>query len=153
MNDEIQTGARLDDLDIDAMRRSLREDARLLRCAATTYDPHMQRADVRLMYDRFEPRRVRPPDHRRELFPVQIVTRYESLQTGAHEQVGGEFVRDVQAEVADERPGHGEEEDARADCPRRLSPQELTPGATDRGDLPRVHLGQTLRSPAIVRGD
>jgi ubiquinone/menaquinone biosynthesis C-methylase UbiE len=44
------------DLDIDATRRSLAEDARLLRCAATTYDPHLQRADVRLIYDRFDQR-------------------------------------------------------------------------------------------------
>ena len=44
------------DLDIDATRRSLREDARLLRCTATTYDPHLQRADVRLIYDRFDQR-------------------------------------------------------------------------------------------------
>jgi trans-aconitate methyltransferase len=44
------------DLDIDATRRSLGEDARLLRCTATTYDPHLQRADVRLIYDRFDQR-------------------------------------------------------------------------------------------------
>src|SRR5262249_7866473 len=37
-------------------RRSLGEDARLLRCTATTYEPHLQRADVRLIYDRFEQR-------------------------------------------------------------------------------------------------
>jgi ubiquinone/menaquinone biosynthesis C-methylase UbiE len=44
------------DLDIDATRRSQEEDARLLRCTATTYDPHVQRADVRLIYDRFNER-------------------------------------------------------------------------------------------------
>jgi ubiquinone/menaquinone biosynthesis C-methylase UbiE len=44
------------DLDIDATRRSLGENARLLRCTATTYDPHLQRADVRLIYDRFDQR-------------------------------------------------------------------------------------------------
>ena len=44
------------DLDIDATRRSPEEDARLLRCTATTYDPHLQRADVRLIYDRFDQR-------------------------------------------------------------------------------------------------
>jgi ubiquinone/menaquinone biosynthesis C-methylase UbiE len=44
------------DLDIDATRRSSREDARLLRCTATTYQPHLQRADVRLLYDRFDHR-------------------------------------------------------------------------------------------------
>ena len=44
------------DLDIDATRRRLGEDARLLRCTATTYDPHLQRADVRLIYDRFDRR-------------------------------------------------------------------------------------------------
>jgi len=42
------------DLDIDATRRSLEEEARLLRCTATTYEPHLQRADVRLIYDRFD---------------------------------------------------------------------------------------------------
>ena len=35
---------------------ALGEDARLLRCTATTYDPHLQRADVRLIYDRFDQR-------------------------------------------------------------------------------------------------
>src|SRR6266850_7839667 len=44
------------DLDIDATRRSLAEEARLLRCTATTYEPHLQRADVRLIYDRFDQR-------------------------------------------------------------------------------------------------
>ena len=44
------------DLDIDATRRSLGEEARLLRCTATTYEPHLQRADVRLIYDRFDRR-------------------------------------------------------------------------------------------------
>jgi len=44
------------DLDIDAARRSLGEEARLLRCTATTYEPHLQRADVRQIYDRFEQR-------------------------------------------------------------------------------------------------
>jgi len=43
-------------LDIDATRRSVGEEARLLRCTATTYEPHLQRADVRLIYDRFEQR-------------------------------------------------------------------------------------------------
>ena len=44
------------DLDIDATGRSPGEAARLLRCTATTYDPHLQRADVRLIYDRFHQR-------------------------------------------------------------------------------------------------
>ena len=44
------------DLDIDTSRRSLGEEARLLRCTATTYEPHLQRADLRLIYDRFEQR-------------------------------------------------------------------------------------------------
>jgi len=44
------------DLDIDATRRHLGEEARLLRCSATTYEPHLQRADVRLIYDRFDQR-------------------------------------------------------------------------------------------------
>ena len=42
------------DLDIDAARRSQGDDARLLRYTATTYEPHLQRADVRLLYDRFD---------------------------------------------------------------------------------------------------
>jgi len=42
------------DLDIDAARRAAGADARLLRCSATTYEPHLQRADVRLLYDRFD---------------------------------------------------------------------------------------------------
>src|SRR5262249_7744687 len=42
------------DLDIDATRRRSGVDTRLLRCSATTYEPHLQRADVRLLYDRFD---------------------------------------------------------------------------------------------------
>jgi ubiquinone/menaquinone biosynthesis C-methylase UbiE len=42
------------DLDIDATRRTPGEEARLLRCTATTYEPHLQRADVRQLYDRFD---------------------------------------------------------------------------------------------------
>ncbi len=42
------------DLNIDATRRAAAEEARLLRCTATTYEPHLQRADVRLVYDRFD---------------------------------------------------------------------------------------------------
>jgi SAM-dependent methyltransferase len=42
-------------LDIDATGRAEGE-ARLLRCSATTYEPHLQRADVRFLYDRFEQR-------------------------------------------------------------------------------------------------
>lgn len=44
------------DLDIDALRSTAGEEARLLRCTATTYEPHQQRADVRLLYDRFDER-------------------------------------------------------------------------------------------------
>jgi SAM-dependent methyltransferase len=45
------------DLDIDATRRTAAgEETRLLRCRATTYEPHLQRADVRLVYDRFDER-------------------------------------------------------------------------------------------------
>jgi hypothetical protein len=44
------------DLDIDATRRTMGEEARLLRYTATTYEPHLQRADVRLLYDRFDQR-------------------------------------------------------------------------------------------------
>ncbi len=39
-------------LDVDASRRA--EGTRLLRCTATMYEPHEQRADVRFLYDRFE---------------------------------------------------------------------------------------------------
>ena len=42
------------DLDIDATCRTAGEEARLLRCTATTYEPHLQRSDVRLLYDRFD---------------------------------------------------------------------------------------------------
>lgn len=42
------------DLDIDTTRRTADEDARLLRCTATSYEPHLQRANVRLLYDRFD---------------------------------------------------------------------------------------------------
>lgn len=42
------------DLDIDATRKTAGESGRLLRCTATTYAPHLQRADVRLLYDRFD---------------------------------------------------------------------------------------------------
>jgi trans-aconitate methyltransferase len=44
------------DLDIDATRRAAGTEARLLRCTATIYEPHLQRADVRLFYDRFDQR-------------------------------------------------------------------------------------------------
>ena len=42
------------ELDVDASRES-GEGRRLLRCTATTYEPHEQRADVRYLYDRFTP--------------------------------------------------------------------------------------------------
>lgn len=44
------------DLDIDTALRTAAERERLLRCSATTYEPHLQRADVRLLYDRFDQR-------------------------------------------------------------------------------------------------
>lgn len=44
------------DLDIDAKRTTAGDETRLLRCTATTYEPHLQRADVRLVYDRFDQR-------------------------------------------------------------------------------------------------
>ena len=44
------------DLDIDAMRPTARDEGRLLRCTATTYEPHLQRANARLLYDRFDRR-------------------------------------------------------------------------------------------------
>ena len=40
-------------LDVDAARRTPSGGARLLRCTATTYEPHLQRADVRFLYDKF----------------------------------------------------------------------------------------------------
>lgn len=42
------------ELDVDASRES-GDGRRLLRCTATTYEPHEQRADVRYFYDRFTP--------------------------------------------------------------------------------------------------
>lgn len=42
------------ELDIDATRHTAENEARLLRCTATTYEPHLQRANVRLIYDRFD---------------------------------------------------------------------------------------------------
>jgi len=42
------------ELDIDATRRTAGDDARLLRYTATTYEPHLQRANVRLLYDKFD---------------------------------------------------------------------------------------------------
>ena len=45
-------------MDIDATRRTLGDEARLLRCTATTYEPHLQRADMRLLYDRFDRREL-----------------------------------------------------------------------------------------------
>jgi SAM-dependent methyltransferase len=42
------------DLDLDASRRTAGEQGRLLRCTATIYEPHSQRADVRFIYDRFD---------------------------------------------------------------------------------------------------
>jgi SAM-dependent methyltransferase len=44
------------DLDIDATRWVAGEEARLLRCTATTYEPHLQLANVHLLYDRFDQR-------------------------------------------------------------------------------------------------
>src|SRR5262245_57596721 len=43
------------ELDLDATRTH-GDEARLLRCTATTYEPHLQRADMRLLYDRFDRR-------------------------------------------------------------------------------------------------
>jgi SAM-dependent methyltransferase len=44
------------DLDRDTRRTSAAEDERQLRYSATLYHPHTQRADVRLLYDRFDRR-------------------------------------------------------------------------------------------------
>ncbi len=44
------------DLDIDVTRCGAGKEGRLLRCTATSYEPHLQRADVRLLYDRFDQR-------------------------------------------------------------------------------------------------
>jgi trans-aconitate methyltransferase len=48
-------------LDVDASRRSNAGAARLLRCAATIYDAHEQRAHIRFLYDRFD---TSAPDER-----------------------------------------------------------------------------------------
>lgn len=45
-------------LDIDAPTGAGAAAARLLRCRATSYEPHLQRADVRLLYDRFDQRQL-----------------------------------------------------------------------------------------------
>jgi SAM-dependent methyltransferase len=42
------------DLDVDTPTAG--EGNRLLRCTATSYEPHLQRANARLLYDRFERR-------------------------------------------------------------------------------------------------
>lgn len=42
-------------LDVDASRRTMGgNNARLMRCTATVYDPHSQRSNVRFFYDRFD---------------------------------------------------------------------------------------------------
>jgi SAM-dependent methyltransferase len=41
-------------LDVDASRRTLGGAARLLRCTATLYEPHLQQSNVRFFYDRFD---------------------------------------------------------------------------------------------------
>jgi SAM-dependent methyltransferase len=40
--------------DVDSTRRTPRGTARLVRCTATTYEPHLQRAEVRFVYDKFD---------------------------------------------------------------------------------------------------
>ena len=77
------------DLDVDATRQSRGEDARLLRCTATTYEPHLQRANVRLVYDKFDARelteRFVTDYHNHIYFPAElellfIVTGFEIAQ-------------------------------------------------------------------------
>lgn len=48
-------------LDVDASRRTMGGNARLMRCTATAYEPHQQRANVRFFYDRFD---TSAPDER-----------------------------------------------------------------------------------------
>jgi SAM-dependent methyltransferase len=65
------------DLDIDATRRTPGEEGRLLRCTATTYEPHLQRADVRLPYERFDERALAErlvSDFPASFLPVQART-------------------------------------------------------------------------------
>jgi hypothetical protein len=68
------------DLDIDATRQSLGDEARLLRCAATTYELHLQLANVRLLYDRFDALGRTSPFHitltRKPLQPPSIKQRF-----------------------------------------------------------------------------
>lgn len=77
------------DLDIDATRQSRGEDARLLRCTATSYEPHLQRANVRLVYDKFDARelteRFVTDYHSHVYFPAElellfIVSGFEIVQ-------------------------------------------------------------------------
>lgn len=77
------------DLDIDATRQTRGEDARLLRCTATTYEPHLQRANVRLVYDKFDARelteRFVTDYHSHVYFPAElellfVVTGFEIAQ-------------------------------------------------------------------------
>lgn len=56
------------DLDLDARRESASGDTRQLRYSATFYQPHLQRADVRLLYDRFD----------RQAFAERLVTDFAS---------------------------------------------------------------------------
>jgi SAM-dependent methyltransferase len=44
------------DLDVDAGSPAAGAEGRLLRCTATVYEPHRQRAHARLIYDRFDQR-------------------------------------------------------------------------------------------------
>jgi hypothetical protein len=58
------------DLDIDATRRTPSHETRLLRYSATTYKPHLQRANVRFLYDRSDHRAL--TEHLVTDFPSHI---------------------------------------------------------------------------------
>jgi hypothetical protein len=80
------------DLDIDTTRRTTEEDARLLRCTATTYEPHLQRANVRLFYDRFDERalaeRLVTDFHSHIYFPAELELLFLSAGFEITEQWG-----------------------------------------------------------------
>jgi ubiquinone/menaquinone biosynthesis C-methylase UbiE len=86
------------DLDIDATRRTAGTEARLLRYTATTYEPHLQRADVRLVYDRFD--RHAPPERlvtdfaSHIYFPAEIELLFQTAGFEIAQQYGDyRFVR------------------------------------------------------------
>jgi hypothetical protein len=82
------------DLDIDATRiTEVDEEARLLRCTATTYEPHLQRADVHLIYDGFDHRalaeRLVADFASHVYFPAELVLLFMSAGLESAQQYGG----------------------------------------------------------------